>query len=104
MVRADVVTLISELPGAHGVFDAPLNNYRKVYCEVKSVSQNEAYQARAAGLNPELRLVLSHSFEYKGEVRCLFRDVPYRIIRTYMNESDGIELTLQREEGNADVQ
>lgn len=103
MVRADVVTLIGEHPGAHGVFDAPLENYRKVYCEVKSISQTEAYQARAMGLNPEYRLVLSHSFEYKGEERCLFRNIPYRIIRTYVTEEDGIELTVQREEGNADV-
>lgn len=104
MVRADVVTLIGEMPGAHGVLETPLLNYRDVFCEVKSVSQTEVYQARATGLNPELRLVLSHSFEYKGEPRCLFRGVPYRIIRTYMNESDGIELTVQREEGNAYVQ
>ena len=104
MVRADVVELIAELPGARGVFDTPLRNYRKVYCEVKSVSQAEAYQARATGLNPEYRLVLSHSFEYKGETRCLFRGTPYSIIRTYMTEADGIELTIQRLEGNANVQ
>ena len=104
MVRAEKLTLIGELPGAHGVMETPLNNYRDVYCEVKSVSQTESYQARASGLNPELRLVLSHSFEYKGETRCLFRNVPYIILRTYVTESDGIELTVQREEGNADVQ
>lgn len=104
MVRADIVILIGDLPGAHGVFDTPMRNYRDVYCEVKSVSQTEAYQARATGLNPEYRLVLSHSFEYKGEQRCMFRGINYRIIRTYVNENDGIELTIQRTEGNADVQ
>lgn len=103
MVRADVVILIAERPNAHGVFDDPLLDYRDVYCEVKSVSQTEAYQARATGLNPEFRLVLSHSFEYKGEKLCEFRNIRYNIIRTYVNESDGIELTVQRVEGNADV-
>ena len=103
MVRAEKLTLIGELPGAHGVLDAPLLNYRDVFCEVKSVSQSEAYQARASGLNPEYRLTLSHSFEYKGERRCLFRNIPYVILRTYVTEADGIELTVQREEGNADV-
>jgi hypothetical protein len=29
--------------------------------------------------------------------------VRYDIIRTYMDEKDGIELTIQRTEGNADV-
>lgn len=103
MVRADVVILYGETPRAHGVFDDPILTSRTVYCEVKSVSQTEAYQARATGLNPEFRLVLSHSFEYKGEKLCEFRDVKYNIIRTYVNESDGIELTVQRVEGNADV-
>lgn len=104
MVRANVVTLIKELPIAHGVLDTPMQNYRKVYCEVQSVSQTESYQARASGLNPEYRLVLSHSFEYKGETRCIFRNVFYEIIRTYINKSDGIELTIQRVAGNAAVE
>lgn len=104
MVRADVVELIGELPGAHGVFDPPMQNYRKVYCEVRSISQTEAYQARATGLNPEYKLRLSHTFEYKGEKLCDFRGARYSIIRTYMDEKDGIELTIQRLEGNANVQ
>ena len=104
MVRADVVTLWGESPEAHGVFDAHALIPRQRYCEVKSISQTEAYQARATGLNPEYRLVLSHSFEYSGEKRCSFRGIEYEIIRTYMNESDGIELTIQRVVGNAAVE
>ena len=104
MVRADVVTLLSEEPKAHGVFDTPNVAERTVYCDVKSVSQSEAYQARAIGLNPEYRLRLSYSFEYQGEKRCVFRGIHYEILRTYMDETDGIELTIQRSEGNADVQ
>lgn len=98
-----MVILLEEDPKAHGVLDEPEYKPRTVYCEVKSVSQTEAYQARATGLNPEYRLVLSHSFEYKGEKLCEFRNVRYNIIRTYVNENDGIELTVQRVEGNADV-
>lgn len=104
MVRADTVILWGEDPKAHGVFDAHALIPHERYCEVKSVSQTEAYQARATGLNPEYRLVLSHSFEYGGEKRCTFRDNEYEIIRTYMNESDGIELTIQRTHGNAAVE
>ena len=96
MVRADTVTLLGEHPGAHGVFDAPELTRRTLYCEVKSVSQTEVYQARATGLNPEYRLVLTHSFEYRGEKLCEFRGVTWEIIRTYMTETDGIELTIQR--------
>lgn len=103
MVRADTVILVEEKPGAHGVFDEPELVTRKAYCDVKSVGQTEAYQARAAGLNPELRLRIPHTFDYHGERRCIFRGVQYEIIRTYMDENDGIELTIQRIDGNAAV-
>lgn len=104
MVRADIVTLIAERPGAHGVYEDPLYDYRKVYAEIRSVSMTENYQARATGLNPEYKLRLSHSFEYKGEKLAEVKGVRYRVLRTWMDESDGIELTLERVEGNADVQ
>lgn len=103
MLRADTVLLIAETPRAHGVFDPPVETSREVFCAVRSVSQTESYQARATGLNPELRLKLEHTCEYQGEKRCVFRGVRYEIIRTYMDEKDGIELTIQRTEGNADV-
>lgn len=103
MVRADTVILITEDPNAHGVLDEPDTIPREVYCEVKSVSQTEVYQAKAAGLAPELRIVLSQAFEYQGERRCTFRGVNYKIIRTYVTDADSIELTMEREEGNADV-
>lgn len=101
MVRADVCELITEAPEAHGIFDAVTETKRKVYCNVKSVGQSEVYQAQAAGLNPELKLILAHAFEYKGEKIAEFRGERYGIIRTYVNEADGIELTLQKETGNA---
>ena len=104
MVRADVCELIAESPEAHGVFDAPTRTKRKVFCEVKSVGQQEAYQARATGLNPEYKLKLSHSFEYRGEKLVSFRGITFAILRTWTDEKDGIELTIQRTEGNADVQ
>jgi len=101
MVRADVCELIAESPQAHGIFDAAAETKRKVYCTVKSIGQNEAYQAMAAGLNPELKLVLAHAFEYKGEKLAEFRSERWRIIRTYITEADSIELTIQKETGNA---
>lgn len=103
MLRAETVRLIAESPQAHGVFDTPEETAREVFCTVRSVSQTEVYQARATGLAPELRLKLEHTCEYLGEKRCVFRGARYDIIRTYMDEKDGIELTIQRAEGNADV-
>ena len=53
------------------------------------------------GLNPEMKVILSHDFEYQGESLCEVKGIRYRIIRTYATETDGIELTLQRVAGNA---
>ena len=102
MVRANVVTLLAEDPQAHGVLEPATLTERRVYCTVQSISRSEAYQAKGIGLNPEYRLVLSHSFEYKGEKLCDFNGVRYAIIRTYIDETDGIELTIQRVQGNAE--
>ena len=101
MVRADVCDLIAEIPGAHGIFDERQESVRRVYCNVRSVGQTEVYQAQAAGLNPELKLILAHAFEYHGEKLVDFRDERWRVLRTYVNDGDQIELTLQRVTGNA---
>ena len=101
MIRAEILTLIREDPEAHGVGDEPAETEREVYCIVKSIGMQEAYQAMGIGLNPELKVVLAHEFEYQGEAICEMNGNRYKIIRTYINEGDGIELTLQRITGNA---
>lgn len=101
MVRADVLTLIAETPEAHGRFDTPTEVRRQVYCTVRSVGMREAYEALSHGLRPEFVFVLTHSFEYQGEKRCEFHGVEYTVLRTYVTEADGIELTVER--GNQHV-
>ena len=101
MIRARTAILIGETPQAHGIFDAPAETQRKVFCTVKSVGQTEVYQANAAGLNPELKLILAHAFDYHGEKLIDYAGERWSIVRTYVNEADGIELTIQRTAGNA---
>ena len=101
MMKAATMTLIREDPAARGVGTEPTESRRKCYCTVKSIGMQEAYQAMGIGLNPELKVILRHDFEYKGESLCEMNGIRYRIIRTYVTEDDGIELTLQRETGNA---
>ena len=96
MIRAGTVTLIRENPEAHGVGTDPEESRRKVYCTIKSVGMQEVYQAMGIGLNPELKVILSHDFEYGGERLCEIGGKRYDILRTYVTETDGIELTLQR--------
>ena len=101
MMKADVVALIAVSPEAGGVGTDPAESSRSVPCTIKSVGMQEAYQAMGIGLNPELKVVLAHDFEYEGESICELGGVRYRILRTYVTETDGIELTLQRVVGNA---
>ena len=100
-MKAGVVLLIRQDPAARGIFDQAAEQTRTVYCTVKSIGQSEVYQAMAAGLAPEIKFVLAHDFEYQGEKLLEYEYVRYRILRTYVTETDGIELTCQRETGNA---
>ena len=101
MMKANVVDLITVSPEAGGVGTEPTETKRTVFCTVKSIGQQEAYLAMGQGLNPELKVVLAHDFEYEGEGLCELEGVRYQILRTYITEVDGIELTLQRVVRNA---
>jgi SPP1 family predicted phage head-tail adaptor len=101
MMRANVLDLITVSPEAGGVGTEPTESKRTVYCTVRSIGQQEAYLAMGQGLNPELKVILAHDFEYEGEDLCELDGVRYQILRTYITETDGIELTLQRVTRNA---
>lgn len=101
MMKANVLDLIAVSPEAEGVGTDPEETRRTVYCTVRSIGQTEAYQAMGIGLTPELKVILAHDFEYGGERLCELDSVRYDILRTFVTESDGIELTLQRTARNA---
>lgn len=101
MMRAGIATLISVSPEAEGVGIDPAESTRDVYCTARSIGMKEAYQAMATGLNPEIKIVLAHDFEYQDEPLLEYEGRRYKIIRTYITEADGIELTCQRVTGNA---
>ena len=101
MLKANVIKLISVNPEAAGVGTEPSETKRTVYCTLKSIGQQEAYLAMGQGLNPELKVIIPHDFEYQGERLCELDNVRYDILRTYITETDGIELTLQRAVRNA---
>ena len=103
MKRVGIVYLITEAPEARGVLDAATETRRKTYCEEKSLSMSEVYQANATGFSPSIRLLLPQSFEYRGETICEYKGERYRIIRDYRDEKTGnaTELTLERIRGNA---
>lgn len=100
MMRADVIDLITETESAHGVHDTVTETARTVYCTVRSVTRSEFYNALNAGVQPEYVFVLSLSDEYQGERVVRYHGQKYRIVRTYVTEDDGIEITCERGDVN----
>lgn len=99
MVRADVITLISEVPDAHGVFDNTTSTERDVMCTVRSATYRDIQAAGSDGLRPELVFRLAQDFEYQGERVCRYKGNVYNIDRTYYADNeDWIDLTCSRGE------
>lgn len=96
MNNANVIYLVAEDPATHGVFEEYTPQQRLVYCVVRSVSRSEVYQALSHDLNPEFVFELSNYAEYKGENLVIFNGQQYDVIRTYINDNEGIEITVGR--------
>lgn len=95
MVRADAISLVSETPGAHGIFDPPTEKETQVFCTVQSVGFREFYEAKSAGLEPDIVFNLINAEDYSGEKIVQWKDVRYRVIRTYLNGM-GIDITCEK--------
>ena len=101
-MRADVIDLITENRSAHGVHDTVTEEARTVYCTVRSVTRNEFYNALNAGVQPEYVFVLALAEDYQGERIVRYRGQRYRVVRTYMTDDDGIEITCERSDVNGE--
>ena len=64
---------------------------RTVYCRLRSVGQQEFYQAHAVGLKPEMKFVLADYLDYNGQTCINYRGERYRVLRTFRS---GIEMEL----------
>lgn len=100
MKRYDVIDLITEAPTAHGVHVQREKTYRQVMCEVRSVSRNEYYTALNSGFTPNYVFVLTLAEDYQDERYLRFHGKTYKVVRTYMTEDDGIEITAERSDEN----
>lgn len=100
MMRADVIDLITESDAAHGVHATVTETARTVYCTVRSASRSEFYSAMNAGVRPEWVFVLALAEDYQGERVVRYKGQKLRVIRTYITDSDGIEITCERSDVN----
>lgn len=80
MKIATTLTLIVEEP--RGVFEDPGEKTRTVFAEVVDVGMNEYYQARSAGIAPEIAFDIPYFDDYKGEKLATWNGKTYRIVRT----------------------
>lgn len=89
-----MLTLIGEVPKAHGAFDRPTEPRRDVFCTVRSVGMNEFYRAHENAMHPTLVFILADEAEYQGEKICEYHGTRYAVIRTYVDRQR-IELTVE---------
>ena len=96
MEREITALFITETPGTHGVYDATTETARELYVTVRSVGMREMYEALAINHKPEIVIILEHDFEYHGEQTVELRGIRYSVLRTYVNQWDQMEITLER--------
>lgn len=84
-MRNDTIILISETT-PRGVFDSEIPYQNEIPCEVRSVTRSEAYQARAAGLNPSIVFRIRIAEDYDDEQTVLYHEKRYRVVRTYQDD------------------
>lgn len=72
----------------------------QVFAEVKSIGQNEFYQAQALGLKPEIKFVIADFADYGGQKQLKYTpfggtEQTYDILRTYRNKIN-LEIVCKR--------
>ena len=102
MVRADVISLVTDVNSAHGVHEAITESVREVPAEVRSVTRSEYYTALNAGVQPEIVFKLALDADYQDEHFLRFHGKKYRVVRTYLTNDGGIEITAERSDENGE--
>ncbi len=73
----------------------PVKTQTPILCGIKSIGRTEFYNAAANGIKPVI-VFLVHGYEYSGETEIIFEDIKYKVIRTYSEGFEEIELTCEK--------
>lgn len=68
---------------------------RVVFCEVKSISRTEFYQAAQANLKPRAAFII-YGFEYDNEDTVIYNGIKYKVIKSYKINENDLELTCEK--------
>jgi len=99
MDRSDIVKLITETKtkNALGVY-AVTRSYKQVFCNVSSVTMQEFFEGGRNGLKPDYRITM-FAYDYENQEMLEYKGTTYAIYRTYLKNTDTIELYVQRKGG-----
>lgn len=91
----DVIELITINTTQNSIGDIIENKiYTEIFGKRKSIKQSEFYQAHATGLKPELAFEI-YCFEYNDEKYVRYNNKEYKVLRTYQNSIDKLEIVLE---------
>lgn len=97
----DVITLLTETNTVDEYGDTTQTFAEKqVFADVRSIGQNEFYQAEAVGLKPEIKFVIADFADYQGEKQLKYKpfggtEEIYTVLRTYRNKIN-LEIVCKR--------
>ena len=100
MDRSNVIYLITKNyeKDEYGIL-RKTETQKKVFCNVRSVSQSEFFQGGQHGLHPEFKMTMFRH-DYSGEETVLYKGRRYAVYRTYETSTDELELYVQKEIGS----
>ena len=96
-----IITLIAETNTVNEYGDTvTVETERTIFAEVKSIGQNEFYQAQAVGLKPEIKFVIADFADYQNEKKLKYTpfggtEEVYTILRTFRTRYN-LEIVCKR--------
>ena len=101
MIPADVVTLIDVTYTEDAIGQrVPTETYTEIFAEIRSVTQNEWFNAGKIGLKPSFTVVTPF-MNYDGQKELLYKGRRYTIYRSFLREAvDTVELYCEEKVGS----
>ena len=97
----EIIKLISETNTVDEYGDTvTVETERTIFAQVKSIGQNEYYQAQAVGLKPEIKFIISDFADYQNEKKLKYTpfgetEEVYTVLRTFRTRYN-LEIVCKR--------
>ena len=75
----------------------------ELFAEQKSIGQKEFYQAQTEGEKPEIKFVIPDYLDYNDQQIVIHEGVRYKVLRTYRNTKNELEITCYRDIKNVNT-